>query len=316
LNKGHAVNNQLARRNKVKRLLRNVWKYRVIYLMISVGVLYFIIFKYATFYGLLLAFKNYKIRLGIMGSPWVGLKNFSTVFSGKDFPRVFQNTIIISFFKLLFGFPAPIIISLLLNELTARRFKRVAQTALYFPHFISWTILAGMFYSLFSATMGVIPRLLASYGISMPSMIYDPNYIRGFLYATDVWKNVGWYTIIYLAAISGIDPQLYDAAIVDGCNRFQQVRYVTLPSIMLTIVTLLVLNVGGIMNAGFEQIFNLESEITRDVVDIIDTYVYRFGLRSGKFEYATVVGITKSIINCALLFTANWVAGKLAESPF
>ena len=295
---------------------RAMWKYKVFYAMIAVGVLYFIVFKYATMYGLLLAFKNFKVRKGIWGSDWVGLKNFATVFAGRDFWNVFTNTLEISLWKLILGFPAPIILALLLNELRFKRFKNISQSLLYLPHFISWTILGGIFFGLFSSTSGAIPRLiLKTTGNQMPSLITDPNYIRGFLYLTNIWRGVGWSTIIYMAAITGIDGQLYEAAFIDGATRFQQVFYVTLPAIMPTIVTLLVLDVGGIMHAGFDQIFNLQTELTRAKIDVIDTYVYRVGLQNGKYEYATVFGITKSVINCVLLFLANWVAGRIGESP-
>ena len=294
--------------------LRKVWSYRVLYLMVSIGLVYFIIFKYATLYGLLIAFKNYRIRLGILGSPWVGFANFPAAFGNTEFPRVLRNTVIISFGKLLFGFPAPIILALLLNELRSQTYKRIVQSLLYVPHFISWIILAGLFQNLFSITNGAIPLALKLIDINMPSLIADPKYFVGFLFGTDIWKGMGWGTIIYLAAISGINPELYESALIDGCNRFQQTLYITLPCISFTIVTLLVINMGGIMSAGFEQIFNLYSSRTRSVANIIDTYVYTLGIQSGRFEYATAIGMFKSVVNCAMLFTVNWISGKISES--
>jgi putative aldouronate transport system permease protein len=299
---------------KTSYKLQKAWSYRTLYAMIFIGFAYFVIFKYATMYGLLIAFKNYRIKLGILGSPWVGFANFPQAFGNTDFPIIFRNTVIISFGKLLFGFPAPIILALLLNELRSDVFKRAVQSVLYIPHFISWIIMAGICQNLFSVTNGVIPLFFRLFNIEIPSLIADPKYFVGFLFASDVWKSMGWGTIIYLAAISGIDPELYESALVDGCNRFQQVLHITLPCISVTVVTLLVINMGGAMNAGFDQIFNLYSSRTRSVAEIIDTYVYTLGIQSGKFEYSTIIGMFKSIINCAMLFTVNWIAGKISDS--
>lgn len=294
--------------------LNKIWGYRALYAMILVGVVYFFIFNYAILYGLLIMFKNYRIRLGIMGSPWAGLSNFPMALGNPDLPRIVFNTLYISFLKLLFGFPAPIILALLLNELRSTRYKRIIQSLLYLPHFLSWIIMAGILQNLFSVTSGVFPLFMRSLGVEMPSLMGDPNYFIGFLVGSGVWAGAGWGTIIYLAAISGIDAELYESAVMDGCNRFQQALHITLPCIALTIVTLLVLNVGGIMNAGFDQIFNLYSDRTRRVSDIIDTYVYRLGLVNGRFEFSTIIGVFKSLVNAVLLVTVNWVAGKLGES--
>lgn len=211
-------------------LRKRIWTYRALYVMMAVGVLYFLVFKYATLYGLLLAFKKYSFRKGIWGSAWVGLDNFVKVFRGSDLRNAFFNTLIISFWKLVLGFPAPIILALLLNEVTHTGFKRVVQSVLYMPRFLSWIIMAGICRNLFSSTNGVFPLLAKQIGFAMPSLQTDPNYFRGFLYLTDIWKAMGWGTIIYLAAITGIDPQLYEAATIDGCNRFQNVLYITLPA--------------------------------------------------------------------------------------
>ena len=297
-----------------KRFVKTMRNYGALYLMMIVGFVWFLIFRYATLSGLVIAFKKFSLRKGIWGSEWIGFKNFEKVFRGTDLPIVFKNTLTISFCKLAIGFPAPVILALLLNEVRSTAFKRVIQSTVYLPHFLSWVIMAAICTNLFSSTSGAISLFLAKFGISMPSLMTDPKYFRGFLYMTDVWKNMGWGTIIYLAAITGIDPQLYEAATIDGATRLQSVFHVTIPCISTTMVTLLVLSVGGVMNAGFDQIFNLYTDTTRPVSDIIDTYVYRLGLKSFKYEYATVIGMTKSAINCVLLFTANWVAGKISDS--
>ena len=294
---------------------KKIWSYRVLYFMALAGFAYFILFKYVPLYGFLIAFKNFRLRAGIIGSPWVGFANFPKALGDPNFPLIIKNTLIISFGRLLFGFPVPIILSLLLNELKSPIFKKTIQSLLYFPYFISWIIMAGICMNLFSITNGVIPLFLKNnFSINMPSLIADPKYFVGFLIGSDIWKSMGWGTIIYLAAISGIDPELYESAVMDGCNHFQQVLHVTLPCISLTIVTILVISTGGIMNAGFDQIFNLYGPTTRTVSDIIDTYTYRMGLLNGRFEYSTIIGMLKSVINCILLFTVNWVSGKISES--
>jgi len=295
-------------------ITNKIWGYRALYTMIIAGLAYFIIFNYATLYGFLIAFKDFRPRLGILGSPWVGLKHFRAVFSNPEFTLILRNTMVISFGKLLTAFPAPILLALLLNELKSQRYKRVVQSILYIPHFISWVIMAGIFQNLFSVTTGIIPMFLRNFGMDMPSLMADPNYFIGFLFTTNVWKTMGWGTIIYLAAISGINPELYESAVIDGCNRFQQALRITLPCISYTIVILLVINMGSIMSAGFDQIFNLMGSRTTSVANIIDTYAYYLGIRGGRFEWATVVGMFKAAVNCTMLFTVNWIAGKISES--
>jgi putative aldouronate transport system permease protein len=208
----------------------------------------------------------------------------------------------------------PIILALLLNELRSDIFKRTVQSLLYLPHFISWIIMAGICNNIFSITNGALPLFLKQINVEMPSLIADPKYFVGFLFGSAIWKNMGWGTIIYLAAIAGIDPELYESAIIDGCNRFQQILHITLPCLSLTIVTILVLNMGGVMNAGFDQVFNLYSPRTMQVADIIDTYVYRLGIQSAKFEFSAIIGLFKSVVNCVMLFSMNWVAGKISDS--
>lgn len=300
-------------KGKVVKTIRRYWP---LYVMMAGGVLYFVIFKYATLSGLLIMFKSFNMKKGILGSDWIGFENIKKVFSSTELPVIFKNTLVISFWKLILGFPAPVILALLLNEVSRPGFKRVIQSTIYLPRFISWIIMAGVCSNLFSNTTGAIPLFLSQFGIEMPSLLGDTKYFRGFLYMTDIWKNAGWGTIIYMAALSGIDPQLYEAAAIDGCNRLKSVWHITLPCISVTMVTLLILNIGSVMNAGFDQIFALSTEATRSVADIVDTYVYRLGMQNYKYEYATIIGMTKSVINCILLFAANWIVGKISdESP-
>lgn len=304
----------LAKKTLLQRFLISLKKYWVLYLMMLGGVTYFFIFEYLTLPGLYIVFTKFSFRKGIFGSKFVGLKNFQTVFKINQFEWVLKNTIEISFMKFLLGFPAPIILALLLNEVQNSKFKRVIQSILYLPHFLSWIIMAGICTNLFSTVAGFIPLVLKQWGIQMPSLMTDPNYIRPFLYATDIWKGVGWGTIIYMAALAGVDQQLYEAAAIDGCNRLQLVRHVTLPAISVTVVTLMVMNLGGIMSAGFDQIFNLGNDMVQDKVDIIDTWNYRLAWESNKYEWSAVVGLFKAVVNAMLLYTSNWITGKISDS--
>ena len=255
-------------------------KHLALSLMFIPVVVYFFIFKYVPMGGIVIAFKNYKISQGIFGSAWCGLDNFTKAFSTSTFRRSVENTLAISGLKLLFGFPMPIILALMLNEVSHARFKKSVQTITYLPHFLSWVVLAGMFQQLLSPNNGAVNALLRDvFGVKEPIYFLGNNkYFRGTLIVTDIWKNVGWSSILYLATITGIDPSLYEAATVDGASRWQCTRYITIPSLISTIVVMLILNVGSIMDAGFDQVFNLYNSAVYQSGDIIDTYVYRYGL--------------------------------------
>ena len=259
---------------------------------------------------------QYKFNLGVWGSPWIGFDNFTMLFKHPEFLRSFQNTIIISFNMLLWGFPAPILLALLLNELRGERFKRISQSVLYLPHFLSWVIMTGIIFSLFSASLGVVNKALVSAGLSPWSVIGNPATFRPMLYISSIWKSTGYGTIIFMAAITGIDPALYEAAYVDGANRFKQCIYITLPSLKYAIITLLILRAGGMMNSNFEQIINLLGITTRPVGEVIDTLVYRMGVVEGRYDFATAVELFKQVINCALLFFTNWVVERMGEEGF
>lgn len=304
----------LKKKSLAERFLISIKKYWALYLMMSVGVIYFFVFEYLTLPGLYIVFTKFSFRKGIFGSPFVGLENFRTVFKINQFSWVLKNTIQISFMKFLLGFPAPIILALLLNEVQNSKFKKVIQSILYLPHFLSWIIMAGICTSLFSTVAGFLPLTLRHLGIEMPSFMTDPNYIRPFLYATSIWKGVGWGTIIYMAALAGVDQQLYEAAAIDGCNRLQLCLHVTLPAISVTVVTLMVLDLGGILSAGFDQIFNLSNKMVEDKVDIIDTWAYRLAWNSYKYEWSAVIGLFKAAVGALLVYTTNWIAGKISDS--
>ena len=289
-------------------------KHLALSLMFIPVVAYFFIFKYIPMAGIVIAFKNYKISQGIFGSAWCGLDNFTKAFNTPTFARSVTNTLSISGLKLLFGFPAPIILALMLNEVSHVRFKKTIQTITYLPHFLSWVVLAGMFQQLLSPNNGAVNAVLRDvFGVK--DSIYflgDNRYFRGTLIATDIWKNVGWSSILYLATIAGIDPSLYEAATVDGATRWQCTRYITLPSLISTIVVMLILNVGSIMDAGFDQVFNLYNSAVYQTGDIIDTYVYRYGLGDMKYAQATAVGLFKNVIAFVLVVGTNLVARRIS----
>ena len=289
-------------------------KYMALTLMFLPVVVYFFIFKYIPMGGIVIAFKNYKIKEGIFGSAWCGLDNFTKAFATPTFARSVQNTLIISGLKLLYGFPAPIILALMLNEVTHVRFKKTVQTISYLPHFLSWVVLAGMFQQLLSPSNGAVNAVLKQY-FGLKESIYflgSNQYFRGTLIVTDIWKNVGWSSILYLATISGIDPALYEAATVDGASRWQCTRYITIPSLVSTIVVMLILSIGSIMDAGFDQVFNLYNSAVYQTGDIIDTYVYRYGLGDMKYSLATAVGLFKNVIAFVLVVGTNLITRRIS----
>lgn len=289
-------------------------KHLALSLMFVPVIVYFVIFKYIPMGGIVIAFKNYKISEGIWGSAWCGLDNFTKAFATPTFARAVRNTLEISGLKLLFGFPAPIILALILNEVTHVRFKKTVQTITYLPHFLSWVVLAGMFQQLLSPNNGAVNALLRQFFGVQESIYFLGNnkYFRGTLIVTDIWKNVGWSSILYLATISGIDPSLYEAATVDGASRWQCTRYITIPSLVSTIVIMLILSIGSIMDAGFDQVFNLYNSAVYQTGDIIDTYVYRYGLGDMKYSLATAVGLFKNVIAFVLVVGTNLITRKIS----
>lgn len=296
-----------------KKLRRRIYNHRYLYLLIIPGMLALIVFSYFPMYGIQLAFKEFKYNLGIWGSPWAGWENFEKIFKNPDFWNAFKNTLIISFGKIITGFPVPIVLALLLNELKSTKFKKVSQTVMYLPYFVSWIVMAGLISNIFSINTGIYGKVFQSFGVEPTMILGNPDYFRPLIYLSSIWKGAGWGTIIYLAALSGVDPSLYESARLDGANRFQQVWYITLPCLTFAISVNLILDIGGVMNAGFDQIFNLYSAGTYGVGDVLDTYVYRLGIADGKFEMSTAVGLFKSVINCILLLVANKSAKLLGQ---
>ncbi len=292
----------------------DVWtrmkKYRSLYWLMLPGILYFLIFSYGPMYGITIAFKDYWMNMGILKSPWIGLDNFRRLLAAPKFYEVFSNTLIISLEKIVCGFPVPIILALLLNEIYSTKLKRVLQTVMYLPHFISWVVISGIIFILFSQN-GPVNNLLEVMHIGKVNFLTNPSTFRPMIIVSDIWKECGWGTIIYLASITGISPEYYEAAMIDGASRFQQITKITLPCILPTVVVMLVLRVGGITNAGFDQIFNLYNEAVYKTGDIIQTYNYRIGLADGDYSMGTAVGLLLNIINCALMLATNYISNKL-----
>lgn len=289
-----------------------------LYLMLIPGALLIIVFRYLPLSGLLIAFKDYNIFAGdsllssIMESPWVGLDNFKRIFASADFVQVLKNTLIISFYKLIFTFPLPIILALMLNELRSIVYKKTLQTVLYLPHFLSWAVVSTMMISILGSGSFISTVLEQILGHKL-SFFTDTSLFRGLLVTTEAWKTVGWNSILYLAAITGIDQQLYEAAEVDGVGKLKSTIYVTLPGISSTIIMLFILRVGKILEAGFEQILVMYNPTVYEVSDIIDTYVFRMGLGQMDFTLGTTVGLFNSIVSFILVLGANTLSRKLTE---
>ena len=274
-------------------------------------VIFFAVFSYYPLYGILIAFKDYSISKGILGSPWAGLRYFRQFFLSPYFGRLLRNTVLISVYSLLWGFPVPILFALLLNEFKDGKFKRLIQTVSYLPHFISLVVICGILIDIFSPQGGVVNALLYSLTGKRINFFGEPEWFRAMYVGSGVWQEFGWNSIIYLAAITGINPDLYEAARIDGAGRLRQIWHVTLPGIKPTILTLLILNLGNIMSVGYEKIILLYSPTTYETADVISTYVYRTGLLSQQYSYAGAVGLFNSVINIAILVLCNFVGKKL-----
>ena len=290
---------------RMRTLARQMWDARFIYVLLIPGILYFAIFHYGPMSGLVLAFKKYNARLGIWGSQWAGLQNFARIFTTPAAVLAIRNTFIINLSRLVVEFPVPILLALLLNEMPGKRVKRIYQTVYTFPHFLSWVVVSTILTN-FLSNGGAVNTVIANLGGERVNFLANESTFRPLLYATHIWKEMGWNAIIYMAAIAGIDPTLYEAATVDGANRLRQAWHITLPGIRPTIIVLFILAVGRVMNSGFEQIFYLQNAAVKQVSDILDTYVYQITFKATpNYGFSTAVGMFKSVINLALLLLAN-----------
>ena len=300
--------------NRKERLLRQIWLHKEVYLLFLPVFLWFAIFKYAPMYGLTIAFKDYKILLGVFDSEWVGFDNFSRMFLNPAFPAALVNTLIISALKLVFCFPIPIIFAVLLDEMRTRLFKKVVQTTSYLPHFISWAVAAGMVGTLLNRTVGPVAAIVRAFGGTPQNYMNDPEYFRLILVVSDIWKGMGWSAIIYIAAIAGVDGQLHEAATIDGANRFQRVIHVTLPGIRSIIAIQLILAVGNILNSNFDQVYMMISATTQKVGETLDYFVYRVGINTANnFPIGTAAGLFKNIIGFVLIILTNQISHKLTD---
>jgi putative aldouronate transport system permease protein len=296
-----------------RSLLQRYIKCRYFFFMLIPVIIYFGVFHYGPLYGIVIAFKDFFPLRGVMGSPWVGFKHFNEIFTGMFFGQVLKNTILISTYKLIFGFPAPIILAVLINEVRHLWFKKTIQTITYLPHFISWIVLAGMFIEFLSPTRGPINIILQDFGLDPIFFLGEPKLFRSVLVVTSIWKGVGWGTIIYLAAMAGVDPELYDVADIDGAGRVKKILQITLPSIMPVIIIMLIFSAGSIINDDFDQIYNLLNNSVLSSGDVISTYVYREGLTKMNYSYATAVGLFKNIVAFGLVLLTNFIARRTSE---
>lgn len=293
-----------------RRLVRDRW----LYVLVLPGVLYFFIFKLMPMFGISIAFQKFNPYLGFINSPWVGFKNFTDFFDNPDFGRLLINTLWISLLNIIFYFPAPIILSLLLNEVRKSRYKRTVQTLVYIPHFLSWVIVYSIFYMMFTTDGGIINLLIEKFGGDKIAFLSDKSWFRPMIIVQSIWKETGWGTIIFLAALASVDIQQYEAAVVDGAGRLRQLWHITLPSIKGTIIILLILRMGSVLNTGFEQIYLMSNSVNRQVSQVFDTYVYEIGITRGSFSFATAVNLFKSVIGIVLVYSTNYIAKRAGEA--
>jgi putative aldouronate transport system permease protein len=294
-------------------LLRRYWDNRYLVVLFLPGILYFIVFRYIPIYGLQIAFKDYNLFEGIWKSPWTGLAVFRELFAAPSFWEVFLNTIILSALQFLFGFPAPIIFALLLNEVMNLRAKKVFQTVSYLPHFMSWVILGGIFTQFLSPSIGPINLAIKAMGGRPIYFLADPSWFRQVLVVTEIWKGIGWGSIVYLASLASVNPELYEAAQMDGAGRWRKMASVTIPSLYPIITIMLILAVGKLVNDNFDQVYNLYNPAVYSVGDVLETYMYRKGLADMMYSYATAVGLFKNLLAFTLVIVANRIAKSVNE---
>ncbi|WP_127585652.1 ABC transporter permease [Paenibacillus koleovorans] len=298
---------------KRKGSYSHFFKDRYLYLMVCIPVLFYFVFKYYPMYGIVIAFQDYNMFKGFFGSEWVGLDVFRELFRMKQFWSALGNTLMLSLLDLAVGFPGPIVLAILLNELRTGLFKKISQSLLYLPHFLSWIIISGMLYQILSVKYGLVNHILEWSGIGTIPFLTDPNWWIFTYVASGVWQNIGWGAIIYLAAMAGINSELYEAASVDGAKRFRLIWHVTLPCIRPTIVILFILTIGNILNVGFERVFALSNSLVSENSEVIATFVYQVGIQNAQFSLATAIGLFQSTVALVLLVISNFLAKKLGE---
>lgn len=294
-------------------LINDLKRDRYLYLLALPGILFFLIFKYIPIWGVVIAFMDYSPFLGLLHSKWVGLEHFIRFFSNPDFFKLFRNTLAISLLNLVLFFPLPIVVALMLNEINHMGFKRIVQSVIYIPHFFSWVIIYALTYLLFSKGSGIVNELLVQMGLSKIDVMTEPKNFWFVLVVQNMWKETGWGTIVFLAAIAGVDQSMYEAAKIDGAGKLRRIWSITLPAIAPIIVTMLILRMGHIMDVGFEQIFLMNNGAVSDVSDVFDLYVYRTGVQQGQFSFSTAVGLFKSVVGLTLVIISNKVANRFGQ---
>lgn len=302
-----------AKPRRHSELKKRIWKNKLLYLMAIPGILYFVLFKYVPMYGLVISLQDFKPYLGIGGSEWVGFKHFERLFTEPDFMMILTNTLVLFGMNVLIYFPIPIILALMLNEVRIAVFKRTVQTLIYIPHFMSWVIIVSISYVMLTMDGGIINELLVFFGGEKINFLLSSEWFRPMYILQVIWREAGWGTIIYLAAIAAIDPGLYEAARIDGAGRFRQIWHITLPAIRSVIIVLLILKIGDVLELGFEHVYLLLNSMNRGVGEIIDTYVYTAALQQGQYSYSTAIGFFKSFIGLILVIAANWLAKRMGE---
>lgn len=290
----------------LKHLRRFFW----LYVFLIPGLLSIFFFKLLPMYGLQIAFRDFSVVKGVWGSEWVGLEHFKTLFNSVNFSRVLKNSIVTSLLRLLFSFPVPIVLALLLNEVKNARFKKTVQTVMYLPHFISWVIVITMVTGLFSRSQGIINELIVACGGEKIDFLTSKDWFRPLLIGSSIWKEAGWGTIVYLAALAGVDQELYEAAALDGAGRWQRMLHITLPCIASTITVMLILNMGSILSNGFEQIWLLQNAPNKEIAEVLETYSYQVGLREGRYSFAAAIGFFQSLVGMIMIFVSNFLSKR------
>jgi len=304
-------------KNGFALLRKRLWAHRQYYLLLVPAFVYICVFNYAPLYGLQIAFKEYYGSKGIFGSPWVGFRHFTDFFNGYYFTRTLSNTLILSVYSMALGFPIPIALALMLNELKNEKFKKFTQTVLYAPHFISIVVMVGILHTMLSPSIGVVNTLLEALGRERVYFMAQPGLFRTIYVFSGVWQQMGWSAVIYIAALSGIDPALHESARIDGASRFQRIVHINLPGIQTTVVLLLILSIGGLINVGYEKVYLMQNTLNTEVSEIISTFVYKRGILNNKLSFSTAVGLFNSMVNLALLTAANFTARRISgESLF
>jgi len=307
----------IAMNKKNNNAFLNLWRvlvqHRWMYVLAFPGLLFLLVFKYAPMWGLLIAFKDYNPYAGFWGSDWIGFKHFAELFSSKSFYLMLRNTFAINVFSLIFMFPGPIFLALMLNEVRHETFKRLNQSIVYLPHFLSWVVVVSMSFFILSTDVGVVNKIITELGFEPMMFLSEPNYFWALLTAQNIWKDAGWGTIIFLAAMAGVDPQRYEAAVVDGASRWRQIWHITLPAIRPTIIILLILRLGQMADIGFEQVILMTNPLVTSVSEVFDTYVYTVGILQGQISVGVTVGLFKGIVGLVLVLMSNYVVKRLGQ---